>query len=68
MKGSLPSYYGVACAIEYYSWLVIEFEIMSLYCHRCVANKNSDAAWHLEHKKSGKCCLTYTGSPGGMDV
>ena len=39
MKRGFTSQYGVGVAIDILTGLVIDYEVMSLYCHGCVDNK-----------------------------
>ena len=35
MKRGYESKYGISFVIEYYTWFVIEFEILIMYCYIC---------------------------------
>ena len=61
--------YGVVVAILVDSGLVVDFEVLSLYCHECKLHKKDDRDQHKLWKESHKerCQLNYKGSSGGME-
>ena len=65
MKRGFTSQYGVGVAIDILTCLVIDYEVMSLYCHGCIDNKTwtgarERLAWEEAHAPD--CCIKYAGS------
>lgn len=66
---------GVAFVIECYTGTVIDFEVLSSYCHSCVlldrkhSNKiiSEQAYQAAKEKHKGVCKKNYQGSSGGME-
>lgn len=72
-KRGFTSNYGIAAVIDLQTGLVIDYVVMSKYCHVCEVTKSelgSDSAeyaiWFEGHKSS--CSRNYSGSSGGMEV
>ena len=74
MKRGFSSQYGVSVAINILPGLVIDFELLSLYCRGCVEADNSDWSggarerllW--EENRTPDCCKNYTGSSKVMET
>lgn len=71
-KRGHTSTYGIACVIDILTGLVIDFHVLSKYCHSCSINSkrygcNSDEfnTWYETHKDD--CDKNYTGSSGAME-
>lgn len=69
------SLYCIGCVIDILTGLVIDFEVISKYCHDCTKtaadlgnNSTEYAVWYEDHKKSGKCEKNYDGSLGAMEI
>ena len=68
------SQYGVGVAIDILTGLVIDFELLSLYCHGCAEADNKEWSggarerllW--EEKHAPDCCKNYTGSSKAMET
>lgn len=74
-KRGHTSLYGIGCVIDVLTGLVVDYEVMSKYCHSCVraaADLDADSPdfhfWQKGHKESGDCCENFTGSSGAMEV
>ena len=72
-KQSHASMHGVAAVIDVVTGLVVDFEVLSMYCHSCSCKKpqlgaDSPAftAWYAEHKDN--CSINYHGSSNAMEV
>ncbi|XP_059172207.1 uncharacterized protein LOC131953168 [Physella acuta] len=67
------SKYGVGCVIENRTGLVVDYEVVSKYCHTCsttgarlrAENQAKFDAWYLSHKAS--CDINHYGSSGSME-
>ena len=68
------SKYRVGIVIDMLTNLVVDFEILSKYCHMCTitaAELDPDSpeyVWFEIHKSSGKCNANYEGASGSMEV
>lgn len=69
------SLYGLGCVIDVLIGLIIDYEILSKYCHLCsmVANDLGDdspeySIWYESHKESSDYSKNYEGSSGAMEV
>lgn len=64
------SHHGVGVAIDLETGLVIDFEVLSNYCHGCATGpRPTDAkynAWRRQH--AGLCQKNYHGSANSMEV
>ena len=65
------SYYGYGSVIDLITHLVIDYEVLSVYCHGCTTvgdhmDKTSTdyATWKANHV----CNKNFEGTPGGMDA
>lgn len=72
-KRGFTSNYGVGCVIDILTGLVIDFEILSKYCHACALAKNDlgdkspeFSFWFEGHKTI--CEADYSGSSPAMEV
>lgn len=72
-KRGHTSNYGVGCIIELYTGLVIDYYVLSKYCHACALAKNDlgdDSpefnVWFNGHKPD--CSSNYDGSSPAMEV
>ena len=74
MKLGFSSQYGVGVAIDIFTGLVIDFELLSLYCHGCVEANNRDWSggarerllWEEQHVPDR--CKNYTDSSKTMET
>ena len=63
---------GVALVLAVETWEILDYEIRSLYCHACVANKSKKQSseeyrtWKSEHVPY--CCLDRKGSSDSMET
>jgi len=60
------SLYGIGVVVEITTGLVVDYEILSKYCHMCSIQKaelgeSSDdyKAWYKTHKESNECQVSY---------
>ena len=64
------SQYGIGCVVEVITGLVINLQVMSLYCQRCAyASTRHTAAfneWYVTHEP--ECNQNYEEASGGMEV
>lgn len=74
-KRGQNSNYGVFCVVEITTGLVIDFEIMSKYYHKCIkaaadldGNSAEFSVWQNAHVTSGACEKNYEVSSGSMEV
>ena len=65
--------HGVAAVIDVMTGLVVDYEVLSMYCHSCSCKKaefgaDSPAftAWYAEHRSD--CSVNYHGSSNAMEV
>lgn len=72
-KRGFTSNYGVGIVIELYTGLVVDFCVMSKYCHTCAITKSELGEespefhfWMEGHKDN--CSINYTGSSPAMEV
>lgn len=72
-KRGFTSLYSIGCVIDVLTGLVIDYDILSKYCHACVCASNdlgSDSPefdiWFQGHKK--ECNKNYDGSSVSMEV
>ena len=72
-KQGHTSLYGVAAVIEIVTGLVVDYVVLSTYCHSCSLKHNEfkgqpDAfdAWYKWHKED--CSINYVGSSNAMEV
>ena len=70
-KRGFSSHFGVGVAIEVHSGLVIDYEVLSNYCHGCAImplRKSGDLLneWKQNHKL--ECQKNFEGSSGAMEV
>ena len=68
-KRGHTSMYGVAAVIDVLTGLVVDYVVLSKYCHACSMKKTalgseSEAfnTWHQGHE--GQCAINYDGSSG----
>lgn len=69
------SLYGIGCVIDILTGLVIDYIVLSKYCHMCEVSKeelNPESPefhiWYESHKSSGCCDKNYEGSSNAMEV
>ncbi|KAJ8673762.1 hypothetical protein QAD02_011490 [Eretmocerus hayati] len=69
------SLFGVGFLIEYNTGLVIDYEVLSKYCHMCTITQNElgpdspdFALWYENHKESGECNQNHVGSSCSMET
>ncbi|KAJ8680296.1 hypothetical protein QAD02_016083 [Eretmocerus hayati] len=69
------SLFGIGFLIEYNTGLVIDYEVLSKYCHMCtitMSELGSDtpdfALWYKNHKESGECNKNHFGSSCSMET
>lgn len=68
------SHYGIGCVVEVITGLVIDLQVMSLYCQRCAyastrhggMNTAMFKDWFTTHEP--ECNRNYEGASGGMEV
>ena len=68
------SQYGIGCVIELLTGLVLDLQVMSLYCQRCAyastryggMDTNNFKRWFRTHEP--ECNCNYKGASGGMEV
>ena len=72
-KRGFTSNYGVGCVIDIFTGLVIDYEVLSKYCHTCTITEKQLGKespefyiWKEGHKT--KCAKNYDGSSPGMEV
>ena len=72
-KRGHTSLYGFAAVIDVLTGLVVDYVILSKYCHSCSIKKsalgeNSEAfqTWFQRHKE--QCAINYSGSSNAMEV
>ena len=65
------SYYGYGSVIDLITHLVIDYEVLSLYCHGCTTvgdHMDKASADYATWKASHVCNKNFEGTPGGMDA
>ncbi|XP_015124356.1 uncharacterized protein LOC107046281 [Diachasma alloeum] len=69
------SLYGVAAVIDILTGIVVDYVVLSKYCHMCTVTaeelgKESPEFhfWQEEHKKMGQCSCNHEGSSGSIEV
>ena len=67
---TLTSLYGVGVVIEISNDLIVDFEVLSRYCHVCKLVKarvsdNDFYEWREGHRAD--CCINFEGSSKGME-
>lgn len=74
-KRGFTSLYGLGFVFDVITGLIVDYEVMSKYCHQCVCSENffgSDTPdfdiWFQHHKNSGECGKNYSGSSVSMEV
>ena len=72
-KRGHTSLYGVAAVIDVLTGLVVDYVVLSKYCHACALKKNifdieseDFKLWYEGHKD--QCAINYTGSSNAMEV
>lgn len=72
-KRGHTSLFGIGIVIDLLTGLVVDFYIVSKYCHMCAitqadlgSNSPEYKIWEEGHKKDG-CLINYSGSSGGME-
>ena len=67
------SHYGIGAVIELQTGLVLDYEVLSTFCRKCVLHKKKcipdskeDIDWRDEHKQS--CNKNYDGSSNSMET
>ena len=71
MKRGFTSLFGVGVAIDILTGLVVDFEVLSKYCHACELQASKGLpqaeldAWRLSHREA--CCINHTGSSKSME-
>ncbi|XP_070178777.1 uncharacterized protein [Littorina saxatilis] len=70
-KRGFTSNYGVGIVIDVHTGLVLDFIVLSKYCHACALNKKRNMTdeereeWKREHRP--QCSKNYEGSSKGME-
>ncbi|XP_045134439.1 uncharacterized protein LOC123518003 [Portunus trituberculatus] len=69
---------GMSVMIEVHTSFIIDYEILSKYCHGCTLKKNQLKkksvteeeynTWKTKHDAEGSCAINYDGPSGGMEV
>ncbi|XP_069673452.1 uncharacterized protein [Periplaneta americana] len=74
-KRGHTSLYGVGLVIDILTGLVIDYEVLSKFCHACSfaaadlgENSPEYKFWLDGHEKSGDCNKNYTGSSNAMET
>lgn len=74
-KRGHSSLYCIGCIIDILTGLVIDFTVISKYCHQCTktaADLGKESAeffvWYKSHKDSSACEKNYEGSSGSMEA
>lgn len=74
-KRGHTSQYGVGLVIDVLTGLVVDFEVLSKFCHMCSfaitdlgQNSPEFHFWFEEHKKSGECRSNYSGSSNALEM
>lgn len=74
-KRGFTSLFGIGFAIDVLTGLVIDYEVLSKYCHTCVITANDLGEdtpdfdiWHKSHVSSGECDKNFSGSSGSMEL
>ena len=73
MKRGFTSHYGVGIAIDLYTGYVLDFEVLSTYCHVCEMNKEKlegmtaqeQDQWKQQHEET--CRINHEGSAKSME-
>ena len=72
-KRGHASMYGFASVIDVLTGLVVDYVVLSKYCHACSIKKtefgdhsNQFTEWYQGHKE--QCSINYTGSSNAMEV
>ena len=68
-KRGHTSLYGVAAVIEVMTGLVVDYIVLSKYCHACAIRIENDEEfnrWYEGHKSD--CCINYHGSSNAMET
>ena len=72
-KRGHASMLGVAAVIDVVTGLVVDYEVLSMYCHSCSCKKAQLGAdspafttWYVEHQDD--CSINYHGSSNAMEV
>ena len=72
-KRGHTSMYGVAAVIDVLTGLVVDYVVLSKYCHACSMKKTALGSeseafniWHQGHE--GQCAINYDGSSNAMEV
>ena len=74
MTRGYKSEYGIGCVVEVITGLVLDLQVMSLYCQRCAYASTRHGGrhtaafkdWYLTHEP--ECNKNYEGASGGMEV
>jgi hypothetical protein len=74
-KRGFTSLFGFGCVIDVLTGLVVDYEVLSKYCHMCMITERdlgSDSPefdiWYQSHKNSNNCNKNYDGSSGSMEL
>ncbi len=61
--------------IDFATGLIIDYEVLSKYCHACELQQTKFGSateefkrWYENHKKENKCAKNYDGLPTGMEL
>lgn len=78
MKRGHTSKVGMSVMIEVNTSFIIDYEILSKYCHGCTLKKyqlkkkrvteEEYNTWKTKHDAEGSCAINYDGPSGGMEV
>ena len=71
-KCGFMSLYGVGVVMDVLTGLVVDYEVLSLYCHTCVINKarkppEEFRLWKQGHEARRECSINHEGSSMAME-
>ncbi|KAE8741173.1 hypothetical protein FOCC_FOCC013296 [Frankliniella occidentalis] len=74
-RRGFSSLYGIAAVIDIATGLIVDYVVLSKFCHMCsltATDLGEDTPeykeWYEGHIQSGECNINYEGSSGGMEV
>ncbi|KAK8371952.1 hypothetical protein O3P69_016295 [Scylla paramamosain] len=65
-KRGFVAKYGVVPVIHLETGLVLDYELLSKYCHYCEIHQNDEGDWYSDHEQH--CQKNYEGSSPAMEV
>ena len=72
-KRGHTSLYGVGCVIEVTTGLIVDYAVLSKYCHSCAIHEKKFGAdspeyrrWYADHEED--CAINYQGSSNAMET